>query len=222
LTTATATQLTISALTNDVPYSNQVNTSMAADYLGFLGYSCFGNIHAANFFTPSSIANFSGQMPGFDASFNAIQVMPMIQESTTDELMNPLVDDVRTEVATQEQSLCYLLYKQLLQNAPERFTTADGGANCMRQPTSSGATPSNTWYLPIQNGDVLQCIVTMNSNDDQIDFGSSAGTTPVQGAVDAIVRKYLVRFVVGATSGPADGNTSGSETIHNNNPGLRL
>jgi hypothetical protein len=224
LTTITATSLTLSsALTNEVPYSNiQLNTSMAADYLGYLGYSCFGNIHAANFFTQTSIAGFSAQMPGFDASFNTNQVMPMIQASTTDLLMNPITSGNSTEVSTQEQSLCYLLYKQLLQNAPERFTTADDGVGtCMFQPNSS-AFP-NTWYLPIQAGDVLQCIVNMNSQDDQISFGSSAGNTPVQGAANALERKYLVRFVVGgATAAPADSNDSGSTNIHNNNPGARL
>jgi len=198
--------------TNGIGYADMsLNSSIAADYLGYLGYSCFGDTNAGNFFTQTSIVTFAGEMPVFDKTFNDTQVMPMIQASVSDLDM----ESAGVEIDAQQQSLCYFLYKQLMENAPERFRVGSGS---MSQPDS--IVSPNKWYLPIQSGDVLECIITMNSSDAQAVFGSNVNL--VQGTFHAIARKYLVRFIVGTGAAPADADSSDSTAIHNQNVGTRL
>jgi len=198
--------------TNDIGYADMsLNSSIAADYLGFLGYSCFGDTNAGNFFTQSSIRTFANEMPVFDNSFNITQVMPMIQASVSDLQM----EQSGVEIDARQQSLCYFLYKQLMENAPERFKV---GSTSMSQPDSIGS--PNKWYLPIQSGDVLECIITMNSSNTQAAFGANFNL--VQGSFNAIARKYLVRFIVGAHAAPADADVSSSAAIHNSSGSSHL
>jgi len=160
---ATVPSLTVTGVTSD-----HIN----GDYLGFLGYSCFGNIQACNLFTQTTVSAYASEFPGYDASFN-FMLQSTLEESDLD-------NDAHS-------SMCHKIYKQLVDNVPHRF---DASYNELYKVPG---VVDNLYYLPIQVGDAFQFILTIDADPAQPTFGAVNGASAVE------TRKYLINAIVGAS-----------------------
>ncbi len=187
-------------------YSTATNNRIASDYIGFLGYNCFGNASACNLFSDSSVTAYAAQLPGYDASFIAtVDSMLDATASDTDQY-DPSTNELYIRSLHLNNSLCYLLYNQILAIAPGRFDPSSNMYALEHVPDTQ-----DDWYIPVLAGDVMQCVITMKSHVDQSLFGQP--TPDGANAVAIEDRKYLIRFVVGEVA-PKDGNSVDTTLVH--------
>lgn len=185
-------------------YADASHNRIASDYLGFLGHQCFGNSSACNLFSDSTITAYAAELPGNDTTFIA-KVSSMLRASTVDaDQYDPLTNELFTDLS--QQSLCYALYHQLMDLAPGRFDPSSNEYSLVNVPETV-----DDWYLPVVEGDVMQCTLTMKANANQSLFGQP--THDDAAAVEIADRVYLIRFIVGNVA-PKDGNSVDTTLVH--------
>jgi len=185
-------------------YATASEDRIASDYIGFLGYQCFGNSSACNLFSDNSVGVYATELPPNDTTFIAA-VETMLQADTVDaDQYSSVTGDLKLP---GEQSLCYLLYHEIMALAPGRFDP-NSEDYCLVQ--TDGTT--DTWALPVQSGDVMECILTMQSATDQSLFGQSSSDSAA--AVAIADRKYLIRFVIDQVLPDDENKINSSGKVH--------
>lgn len=185
-------------------YADASNNRIASDYLGFLGYQCFGNSSACNLFSDTTVTAYAGELPANDTDFIA-KVDTMLRASTVDaDQYDPLTGELFADLS--QQSLCYVLYHQLMDLAPGRFDPLSTEYSLVNVPDTQ-----DDWYLPVVEGDVMQCTLTMKAHTDQSLFGQPTHDSAAPVAIED--RVYLIRFVVG-NAAPKDGNSVNTDLVH--------
>jgi len=158
---------------------------ISADYLGYLGYACFGNVQACNLFTTTSVTDYAGKFPGYDASFNQALYSSIVNQ------YSPLGGNGMAtdpdDASFNEYSAGYKIYRQLVDNVPQRFDASYNHLYKVNEETSD-----NLYYLPIQIGDVFQFTITVSAASGQPTFGFENGATAIEDRI------YLIRAIVGA------------------------
>ena len=91
--------------------------------------------------------------------------------------------------------------------APGRFNP-ESEDYCLVQ--KNGTT--DTWALPVQPGDVMQCILTMKAATDQSRFGQESSDNA--DAVAIADRKYLIRFVIDQALPDDENKVNSSGKVH--------
>jgi hypothetical protein len=154
--------------------NNMASDHINGDYLGFLGYQCFGNVQACNLFTPGSVNEYASKFAGYDVSLN-IKIQDSLVASDEDSSTHPY------------ESLCYKIYQQLVDNVPHRF---DASYNVDYKVPET----VNEYYLPIQVGDVFQFRLTFEAAVNQPRFGVETGAPQIE------TRRYLINAIVGQSA----------------------
>ena len=142
-------------------YADASNNRIASDYLGFLGYQCFGNPSACNMFSDGTVHTYANTMPGNDDEFLA-NISPhfAVRDVTdADQYENGEL------IPNSEQNLCFLLFRQIMDRVPGRFDP-ESEDYCLEQ-TTSEVDGEETWFLPVQPGDVMQCRIILKAAVDQ-------------------------------------------------------
>jgi len=183
-------------------YADASNNRIASDYIGFLGYQCFGNSSACNLFSDTSVEAYAAELPGNDTTFiGSVETMLIASSTDADQYTSGELK------SSGSQSLCYLLYHEIMALAPGRFdpTSAD---YCLVQTDE----PTDTWALPVQPGDVMECILTMQPASNQSLFGQSSSDTANAVAIED--RKYLIRFVIDQVLPDDENKINSSGKVH--------
>jgi hypothetical protein len=188
-------------------YADASNNRIASDYLGFLGYQCFGNPSACNMFSNGTVQTYANTMPGHDDAFLANVLPHFALRDVTDADQYGVSGEL---IPNSAQNLCFLLFRQIMDRVPGRFMP--GSEDYCLEQTTSEVDGEETWFLPVQPGDVLQCRIILKAAEHQSLFGQlpSQGTslsTPIDD------RRYLIRFIID-TSVPTDLNIPGTGANH--------
>jgi len=184
-------------------YADASNNRIASDYLGFIGYQCFGNPSACNLFTDMTVGGYANKLPEEDDEFLS-RITPMLSPRIVADADQYGINGEL--IADSAQNLCFLLFRQLMDRVPGRFDPSSNDYSLVQV-----AETTDEWYLPVVNGDVMECRLTMKAAVDQSLFGQTssdaAHSVPIEDRV------YLLRFVIGQAA-PKDGNVVNTDLVH--------